>query len=300
MKSIIFKKEIAFKLLPILVFSGILIPLNSCMEDEEDLRKQEEAEIQEYIEKNNITVQPTESGLYYIETKEGDGRKPVEGDSVLINYIWENLTDYILGTNIESVAKQYSIWDPYTTYEPYGFAVGSPTVIKGWNEGIKFMKEGGEATLLLPSSLAFYDYKPVVYEITLLKVYSEEEELELLDQYLLDNNITEEPKESGLYYIETEAGTGVQPQQGDTVDVHYTGRLIDSTIFDTSAGSDPFSFVLGEGEVIQGWDEGVGYMNKGGKAILIVPSSLGYGSAGKGSIPPYSTLIFDVELVDVR
>jgi FKBP-type peptidyl-prolyl cis-trans isomerase len=127
-----------------------------------------------------------------------------------------------------------------------------------------------------------------------------EEEMKLLNQYLADNQITAEPKASGLYYIETEAGTGLQPQQGDSVDVHYTGKLIDGTVFDTSVGGSPFSFVLGTGYVIPGWDEGIGYMKEGGKATLIIPSVLGYGSSGTGPIPPYSTLIFDVELVDVR
>ncbi|MBE9512232.1 MAG: FKBP-type peptidyl-prolyl cis-trans isomerase [Bacteroidetes bacterium] len=127
-----------------------------------------------------------------------------------------------------------------------------------------------------------------------------EEEVKLLNQYLADNQITEEPKASGLYYIESETGTGLQPQQGDTVSVHYTGKLIDGTIFDTSVGGSPFSFTLGTGYVIPGWDEGIAYMKEGGKAILIIPSILGYGSSGIGSIPPYSTLIFDVELVDVK
>jgi len=140
----------------------------------------------------------------------------------------------------------------------------------------------------------------MLFEITLVDVFSPDEETELLEQYLLENNITTVPEESGLYYIETEAGTGMQPQQGDTVDVHYTGRLIDSTIFDTSTGGDPFSFTLGTGYVISGWDEGIAYMKEGGKATLIIPSVLGYGSSGKNSIPPYSTLVFDVELVDVR
>ncbi len=284
----------------VIIFLGLLLPLGGCLDDAEDYEKKEEEEINKYIEDNDITVQPTESGLYYIETKEGDGRQPVEGDSVLVNYIRKNLTGYILETNIESVAQQYSIWNPYVTYDPFGFSVGSVNIIIGWNEGIKFMKEGGEATLLLPSSIAYYNYEPMLFEITLLDVFSPNEETELLEQYILENNITTEAKESGLYYIETEAGTGLLPQQGDTVDVHYTGRLVDSTVFDTSVGGDPFSFALGTGYVIPGWDEGITYMKEGGKATLIIPSVLGYGSSGSGSIPPYSTLIFDVELVDVR
>lgn len=284
----------------VFILLSLLLPLGGCLDDAEDLAKKEEEAIKEFVENNNITVQPTESGLYYIETKEGDGRQPVDGDSVIINYVRMNLSGYIYETNIESVAQEYSIWNPYVTYAPFGFCVGNVNIIEGWNEGIKFMKEGGEATLLLPSSIAYLNYEPMLFEITLLNVYSPDEEDELLEQYLLENNITTEDKESGLYYIETETGTGVQSQLGDTVDVHYTGRLIDSTIFDTSAGGDPFSFTLGTGYVISGWDEGITYMKEGGKATLIIPSELGYGSSGSGSIPPYSILIFDVELVDIR
>ena len=283
-----------------IIFMGLLLPMGGCLDDAEDLKKQEEEEIKEYIENNDITVQPTESGLYYIETKEGDGRQPVDGDSVVVNYIRLNLTGYVLETNIESVAMEYSIWSSYVTYAPFGFLVGSAYIIDGWNEGIKYMKEGGEATLLLPSSLALQNYQPMLFEITLLDVFSPNEETELLEQYLLENNITTEARESGLYYIETEAGTGLQPQQGDSVFVHYTGMLIDSTVFDTSVGGNPFVFALGTGYVISGWDEGIAYMKEGGKATLIIPSVLGYGSSGSGSVPPYSTLIFDVELVDVR
>lgn len=125
-----------------------------------------------------------------------------------------------------------------------------------------------------------------------------EKELRLLEEFLETNNITVEPTASGLYYIETKTGTDNQPQTGESVSVHYTGRLIDSTLFDTSTGGDPFTFILGVGYVIPGWDEGIALMKKGGEATLIIPSWLAYGSKGAGDvIPPYSTLLFDVELL---
>jgi FKBP-type peptidyl-prolyl cis-trans isomerase FkpA len=125
-----------------------------------------------------------------------------------------------------------------------------------------------------------------------------EKEKRLLEEFLITNNITMEPTASGLYYIETRTGTGAQPQTGEYVSVHYTGRLIDSTLFDTSVGEDPLTFPLGLGYVIPGWDEGIALMKKGGEATLIIPSWLAYGSKGAGDvIPPYSTLLFDVELL---
>ncbi len=120
------------------------------------------------------------------------------------------------------------------------------------------------------------------------------------NNYLIDNNITTEPQASGLYYIETLEGTGNAPTNGQQVAVHYTGKLLDGSVFDSSIGKLPFTFPLGYGYVIAGWDEGIALMKKGGKATLIIPSSLGYGSSGSGStIPPYSNLVFDVELVDI-
>lgn len=127
-----------------------------------------------------------------------------------------------------------------------------------------------------------------------------EREQDLLKAYLEENNITEEPKSSGLYYIEITEGDGDAPKAGSFVSVHYEGRLIDGEVFDTSYDSEePFTFVIGAGQVIRGWEEGVSYMKEGGKAQLIIPSHLGYGSYERDKIPAYSTLIFDIELISV-
>jgi peptidylprolyl isomerase len=105
---------------------------------------------------------------------------------------------------------------------------------------------------------------------------------------------------SGLKYKITSKGKGVQANPGDKVTLHYTGKLTNDTIFDTSyKRGQPFSFVLGRGQVIKGWDEGVGYLHQGDKATFIIPPELGYGNQQAGKIPPSSTLIFDVELVQV-
>jgi peptidylprolyl isomerase len=107
---------------------------------------------------------------------------------------------------------------------------------------------------------------------------------------------------SGLKYIELQEGTGATPQTGQTVEVHYVGTLENGTKFDSSRDrGKPFSFKIGTGQVIKGWDEGLSTMKVGGRRQLIIPSELGYGARGAGGvIPPNSTLIFDVELISVK
>ena len=123
----------------------------------------------------------------------------------------------------------------------------------------------------------------------------------LLNAYVQENNIKVKPTESGLYFINLKEGKGRNPKEGQVVHVHYTGRLLDGTIFDSSYDHDkPIDFTLGKGQVIKGWDEGIAMLRKGGKAQLIIPCHLAYGGGAAGSIPPFSSLIFDVELVDIK
>ena len=107
--------------------------------------------------------------------------------------------------------------------------------------------------------------------------------------------------------IDTVTGTGKEATAGATAVVHYTGWLYDPAApsqrgaqFDSSVGREPFSFQLGGGQVIKGWDEGVQGMKVGGKRTLIVPPDMGYGASGMGPIPANATLTFEVELLDVR
>lgn len=125
---------------------------------------------------------------------------------------------------------------------------------------------------------------------------NEEEELKIIANYLKENGLDNEPTQSGLYYIEVIEGTGMQPVAGDTVDVYYLGYFLSGSIFDTNMNSDPFRFTVGAGTVIPGFDEGVTYMKEGGEALLVIPSSLAYGSVGTYGIPGYTPLAYEIIL----
>ncbi|RZF59427.1 FKBP-type peptidyl-prolyl cis-trans isomerase [Sphingobacterium corticibacterium] len=134
-----------------------------------------------------------------------------------------------------------------------------------------------------------------------------------LANYISKNKLEPKKTDSGLQYIVKEEGSGNKAVVGDTVVVNYTGSLVNGKIFDTNNAEtakkentfnpmrqyEPIRFRVGHDPVIQGWTEGLQLLNKGSKATLLVPSSIGYGERGGGTIPPYAPLVFDVELVDI-
>lgn len=128
-----------------------------------------------------------------------------------------------------------------------------------------------------------------------------EEQLEidkqLIADYVAANSLEGQSTDSGLFYGITEEGNGTFPQLSSTVEVVYTGKLLDGTVFDSSDGF-PTSFQLFQ--VIQGWQEGMTYMDEGSTGYLLIPSNIAYGRNGRGSIPPNAVLYFDIELLDVR
>ena len=290
------------------------------IENPADLMKKEQETLKKYIVTNNITVAPTPSGIYYIETEKGKGLKIDTGVMVKLHF------------NV-SLIDGKQIFSTRERAEPIEFEYGKRFDTKGLEEAIAKMTKGGKAKVIVPSILAFGErgqgslvppYTTLVYDVEIFNVLSKADnekakaeekqkaklkvdeakkaETGLLQKYLKDNKITAKPTASGLYYIEKGKGTGPQATAGKKISVHYTGTLLNGKKFDSSRdnGGKPFEFELGKGQVIKGWDEGIAMMKKGGKAILIIPSSIAYGDSDKGIITPYSTLVFDVELMDVK
>lgn len=128
----------------------------------------------------------------------------------------------------------------------------------------------------------------------------------LLTDYFAKNNIKATKTASGLYYVIHKKGTGDNAKAGQSVSMLYYGHFLDGKRFDGNMDANynpvgnPFTFVLGAHQVISGWDEGVALLNKGTRATLYLPSSLGYGPNNVGPIPPNSVLAFDVEVADIK
>jgi FKBP-type peptidyl-prolyl cis-trans isomerase len=295
-------------------------------EKAEKFKNEEPAKIQAYLTKNNVTVAPSASGVYVITQNPGSGRSISKTDFVKIN---------LTVTTIEG-KKVFSTLDQN---QPISFEYGKPFDTKGFDEAVATMKKGSKATVLVPSAMGFGEqgrkdqsgqdmiapYSPVVYDIEVLDLKTKAEnekavkdeaaaakkaadeamskEPSLIQKYIQDNKITAKPSASGLYYIEKVAGKGVKAKAGDKVKVHYTGKLLNGKVFDSSLErkpATPFEFTIGQGQVIPGWDEGISLMSAGGKATLLIPSKLGYGERGAGAdIPAYSPLVFDIELISI-
>lgn len=268
----------------------------------------------------------TESGLAFKFHKKGDGKiTPKEGDIMSMVIVYKNSKDSV-------------IFDSRKQGQPIMVPLQKPSFKGGIEEGFAMMSVGDSASFVVNADSFFvktfkmetpkfvekgsgiyFDLK--LEKVTLKADFEKEQQAKQEKQmaemesrknaetgemasYIAANNITAKANTSGLVYIEQVKGKGAKAEKGKTVSVHYTGMLLNGTKFDSSfdhPDKAPIEFKLGEGMVIPGWDEGIAMMNVGGKAKFIIPSSLAYGPSGQGPvIPPYSTLVFDVELVNVK
>ena len=234
----------------------------------------------------------TASGLQYYDLTKGQGAEAAVNSNVSTHFtIWVK-TD----TGYDYIGSSKG-------QEPLDFVVGlGDSVFPGWEEGVTGMKVGGKRYLVIPPELGMGETgssqipgnATLVMEIELMDVIEPRVATKVDEKDFITT-------ESGLKYFDLKTGTGDSPQAGQSVVVHYTGWLEDGTQFDSSVDRDePFSFVIGQGNVIPGWDEGVLSMKVGGKRQLVIPAELAYGETGSGGvIPPNATLIFEVELLEI-
>ena len=273
-----------------LIISLVIIGCNKNEEDKlsnTDINQNDENNKKEVAMTNKEIA--TESGLKYIDIALGDGAMPETGDKVVVHYTG-TLED---GTKFDSSRDRN---------RPFEFPLGMGRVIKGWDEGLASMRIGGKRQLIIPANLGYGDRatgkipanSTLIFDVELIDIKKQFKDTDF------DLPGKEIVLESGLRIIEHIKGKGQKPKSGNKVKVHYSGYLQTGVKFDSSHDRGrEFEFVLGQGQVIKGWDEGIAEINKGGKSTLIIPPDLGYGERGAGGvIPPNATLLFEVELVD--
>lgn len=286
---------------------------------------QNSPDIETYLEAQNIAATPTDYGLYIEINEKGSGRKPKVGDYLALNFKGKVLNG--------NVFQESDAGDPFV------FQVGYRQVIKGWDLGIREFPVGSKGNLYIPPNLGYGKRgagqevptnASLVFEFEVLKIMSEEEyddymtaleakeqaayqaEIEaqfvsdkkLIQEYALKNKLRTKRTNSGLSYIMTKKGKGENARPEDELSVSYEGILLDGQPFDKTKGKETFTFTLGKGKVIQGWDEGLTQFAEGSEGILLIPSKLAYGPRGiyeeNVSLPPHSVLVFKIKVEKIK
>ncbi len=281
------------------------------------------ASIDAFLTDKNIQTKQA-YGLYYQLDKKGTGTTPKKGDYVMLNFTAKLLD----GTIFEES-------DPTA---PFVFQLGYNQVIRGWDLGTTLFPVGSKGTLYIPSNMGYGKRgagttvppnTDLIYDIEVVKILNNKEyndymlDLEKKEQiayqkkikeqfitdkkriqeYALNNKLRTKRTNSGLSYVITKAGKGDLAQPGDELKVQYEGFLTDGNPFEKTKAA-PFSFTLGKGKVIEGWEEGLQFFNKGSEGILLVPSKLAYGPRPiyeKGvSVPANSVLVFKIKVLDLK
>lgn len=315
----------------------------SCDREYSDFQGDEMAKFNAWIQVKNIPAEALKpSGLYYISNQEGTGLSPEKGDFLVYSIKEKSLSGYVYFSNEYVTAKLYDNFDInfhfgplFTKYEinrDYNAVEGYPInsvsllMVKGVYEGLSYMKEGGKATLIMPSKLAYgrsgltysqttriSPYESLIYEVELIKVVKDPRayENELLQTYVNTNYPGLEMVNDSIYYVQLSPPTvdTVTVAKDSIVYVYFKGKLLNGYVFDTNIDSvakklgrtfsstDSLTVTIGK-EVIKGFSLALTQMKKGEWGRAIIPSYSGYDSIAQKSIPPFSTLIYDIYFVD--
>lgn len=267
-----------------------------------------------------VKYKTTDTGLRYIFYTENKGKSPRENNYITIQMVYKLENDSVLYDSREGgMPLRYQLIRP-----PFEGAI---------EEGIMMMSEGDSATFFVSADSMFEKVfkKPLpdflkkgsrlVFDIHLIKVQSAVEaeaeireklatlfaaEKKLIDTYIAENNIVQKPSPTGLYVIITKQTKGKLPAKGDRIAAEYIGKFTDGQVFDACVPHHPYEFVIGGGKAMPGFEEAFAGLREGEKATLIIPSELGYGEKGKRNpasgiyiVPPYTPLIYDVEVVSI-
>ena len=256
----------------------------------------------------------TSSGLKYQFITDVESEKPEIDDIMIMHMMYSTSYDSVLfNSKIER--------------DSFHVVLVEPTFIGGVEEGFAMMSPGDSVVFKVSADSVyektFYQSLPeylsigdeLTFNVKMLglirrSVYDSLElandiearraEFELIDQYMAEKNLEIMPTENGLYYLSLKEGSGELAKKGDTITANYTGSLLNGKVFDSSDWKDePFTFIMGNDMVLPGWEEGLPLMRKGGKALMLLPSDLAFGARHVGEVPPYSSLLFEIEILEI-
>ena len=281
--------------------------------------------LETFLVSKNIKAEKTREGIFYTVNTEGAGELPKLGDYVKLNYVGKLLDG--------------KVFDESPKGEPFVFQLGYRQVIQGWDLAIPRLRIGTKATLYVPAEFAYGSSgigtaippnAPLVFEVEVQSILTAndydnhmrgledgerknfqkkvvaqfETDKKLINDYAMANKLKVKRSESGMSYLVTKLGKGEKAKEKNAVTVSYEGIFLNGKTFDSTKDKQPFTFTIGEGKVIEGWEEGLTYFNKGSEGYIFVPSKMAYGATplddGKNVVPAHSTLIFKIQVIDIK
>jgi FKBP-type peptidyl-prolyl cis-trans isomerase len=315
-------------LFPALVSACFLLLTNCELpNDAEDSKNDEQSKLKQYLRDHHITVQPQPSGLYYIEEATGTGISPDSGDFVLINYSCTLIDGTLVETNDSAVASHSNTVISSVGYigpqksKLYGHVKYNYSI--GLEEGLSLMKEGGKATLIIPSKLAFGDiatslipwYSTLIYKIDkLVRVIKDPvaDDRIFVNRYLDTLGLQPSDSIKGIYLKEDVLGSGDLIAYGDTLKIKMMETAVDTIFFFGYRNYIEYEFISGVEDTLlgTGFNTAIEMLRKGSEARFLLPYNVAYGENGLKAVyyglysqlarPPYSSVFYKVIVQDVK
>lgn len=275
----------------VLLAFGIMLGMTSCLSNvelaDEAKAKESQAQILSYFAKLNQNPIAIEDGSYYYVAKPNvAGEKASKGDTVKMHYVLSNLlTGEVLDSTKNPLVYQYGFLNPI------------------YAKLLAYIKEGEQAVMALPGTSQSFVGLPAYTPLkVMVKDYVVRSQKDQIEEFIAKKKLTvTEQTANGLRYIRLNPGTGEIPASGKVVKLKYTGRFLNGFAFDGNmARTDSFSVTIGGSSTVVGFQTGVEKMRLGERAILVFPSTIGYGEKGSGStIPGYTPLVFEIYVAKI-
>jgi FKBP-type peptidyl-prolyl cis-trans isomerase len=291
---------------------GVAVVLQGCLDSGDvynpnDFLVTDIEAIKEYVTTNSIDAQfDTASGIFFQIHKTGDGYKAVKGSEVDLHFRGVTLDGREFVNTFSGLPERINlgVTNEYPTANPASYSWGLDEWI------FRNQREGDSLTLYLPSPYGFKDQgyasvgpnTPVIYHVKFVDIKLLSEDMVKIDQYIEDKSWTSaiEPSYGTRYVVHTAGDAGVNIDFGDFVSINYKGNLLNGTVFDSNyTNIAPWTFTLGQTNLIPGFELGLDRLSKGDSATFFVPSIYGYGKNANGPIPANSPLVFTVSVRDV-